>query len=290
MTEIETQAAPVVKVARDLTEIGRLYEMLLAQAIEKAGASVDGTSLPGGLAMVALAHVASPAGNQRRIASVEEWHLATCKRTDHTRCWTGSEDEDEAEPILQTLLFWSEQWRQEHGLPLEGRRPSVATEANVIRGLLDWAWDNLVEWDDFARDIRQARVRLEDLLYAGARQELTRIVCNQCDAGKRLLHLYGPEVDGSGDRWKCPACKVRLDADGVSRAHAAMLRSEGAERWVQQTDAISILRALGRSENTVRSWLRRNQAEAYCDPVTHAVYVWWPSLWRLHLMAAASVA
>ncbi|MFJ9313786.1 hypothetical protein ACIRN4_06295 [Pimelobacter simplex] len=279
------------KVARDLTEIAKLHERLLAQAIQRSGATIDGTSLPGGDAMVALAHVADPEANQRRVGLAEEHHIANCLRTDHTRCWTGSEDEDaDHEPALQSLLFWSEQWRAEKGYPLEGRRPTVASEANLIRSLLDWAWDNLIEWDDFARDIRQARVRLEDLLYAGARQERTRITCNRCDTAPRLLHLYGPETDGSGDRWKCPACKVRLDADGVRDAHAAMLRSEGAEKWIPHADAIGILKALGRSENTVRSWLRRCQAESYCDPITHAVYVWWPSLWRLHLDGITNVA
>lgn len=273
------------KVARDLTEIAKLHEQLLAQAIQKAGATIDGTSLPGGDAMVALAHVADPETNQRRVGLAEEHHIATCLRTDHTRCWTGSEDEDaDHEPVLQTLLFWSEQWRNEKGYPLEGRRPTIATEANLIRSLLDWAWDNLIEWDDFARDIRQTRVRLEDLLYAGARQERTRITCNRCEAGPRLLHLYGPETDGSGDRWKCPACKVRLDDRGVQEAHAAMLRSEGAEKWIPQTDAIGTLKAVGRAERTIRKWLADGEGESYCDPVTHDVYCWWPSLWRKHLM------
>lgn len=272
-----------VKVARDLTEIENLYKRVLIQAIQKAGAQIDGTSLPGGDAMVALAHVAEPDINERRVELAEQHHLATCPRAEHTRCWTGSEDEDDAEPVLQTLLFWSDQWRAERGFPLEGRRPTVATEVNLIRSLLDWAWDNELRWDNFAADVRKARVRLEDLLYAGARQELTRIVCNRCDAEKRLIHLYGPEVDGSGDRWKCPACKVRLDGREVGEAHAKMLRSEGAAKFVPQVDAIGTLRAQGRPERTIRKWLSEGEGEAYCDPITHEVWVWWPDLWRKHL-------
>lgn len=272
-----------VKVARDLTEIESLYKLLLIQAIQKAGANIDGTSLPGGDAMVSLAHVAEPSINARRVALAEASHAATCLRAEHTRCWTGSEDEDETtEPILQTLLFWSEQWRDERGYPLEGRRPTVGTEANLIRSLLDWAWENEAHWDNFANDIRSARIRIEDLLYAGARQERTRIVCNRCDAGKRLLHLYGPAVDGSEDRWKCPACKVRLDGQEVGEAHAKMLRSEGAAKWVPQTDAIGTLRAQGRPERTIRKWLSEGEGEAFCDPITHEVWVWWPDLWRKH--------
>lgn len=285
----ELVGTPIVKVARDLTEITKLRERLLAQAIQKATARIDGTSLPGGDAMVFLAHVADPEINERRVGLAEDRHLATCLRTDHAKCWTGSEDEDDTEPVLQTLLFWSGPWREQRGLPLEGRRPTITTEANIIRGLLDWAWDHEPRWDAFAKEIRSARVRLEDLLYAGARQELTRIVCNRCmpdtkvEDKPRLLRLYGPEVDGSGDRWKCPACKIRLDADGVRAAHAAMLRSQGAERWVQQADAIATLKAQGRAEQLVRRWLAQGEGEAYCDPKTHEVWVWWPDLWRRHL-------
>lgn len=283
MTEQVTEAPAVVKTARDLTEIVNLYESLLVQAIHKAGAKIDGHSLPGGEAMVAMAGVGDREVNERRVELREELHLATCQRLDHSRCWTGSEDEDGSEPVLQTLLFWSEQWRNEKGFPLDGRRPTVATEANVLRGLLEWAWENLIEWDDFARDIRQARLRLENILYAGARAERTRVVCDRCDAAPRLIRLYGVMPDGSDDRWKCPACKVRMAGDEVSRAHAKMLRSEGAERWVPQVDAIATLRAQGRPERTIRKWLNDCEAEAYCDPVTHAVYCWWPSLWRKHL-------
>lgn len=277
---------PLLKVARDLSEIVRLYADLLAQALHKAAAQIDGHSLPGGEAMVNLAHVADRETNERRVELQEQAHIATCKRLDHTRCWTGSEDEGESEPVLQTLLFWSEQWRTEHGYPLEGRRPTVATEANVIRSLLEWAWGNLVEWDDFARDVRDARVRLENLLYAGARQQQTRIVCDRCDdKPPRLIHLMGSADDGSEDRWKCPRCKHRFDAAEVHAAHARMLRSEGAERFIHQADAISTLRTQGRSENTVRKWLADCEGSAYCDPVTHEVFVWWPDLWRRHLSA-----
>lgn len=283
MSEVP-EAGPVVKVARDLSEIVELHTRTLAQAIQNAGAKIDGTSLPGGEAMVSLASVAEPEINTRRVALAEDAHLAECHRSEHSKCWTGSEDEDDTEPVLQTLLFWSEQWREEHGYPLEGRTPTVATEANLIRSLLEWACDHELHWDDFATDVRDARVKLENLLYAGERAERTRVECNRCDAKKRrLIRQYGPEVDGSGDRWKCPACKVRLDADGVRDAHAQMLRSEGAEKWVVQVDAIGTLVAQGRPERTIRKWLAEGEGEAYCDPITHDVWVWWPSLWRKHL-------
>lgn len=270
----EAQAGPVVKVARDLTEIVNMTAELDDQAEHKANARIDGTGLPGGLAMVAMAGVANLEAWEHRYEAAE--------RLGQDTSWIEDED-DTWEPPLQTLCFWSEQWRAEHGAEYD-QRPTVASEANFIRFLLDWAWDNELHWDDFAADIRKARVRMENVLYAGSRPERTRIVCNRCDAKPRLIVLRGKADDCSDDMWKCPGCKVRLDAEDVRRAHAAMLRSEGAERWIAQADAIGTLKAQGRPERTVRAWLAAGEGSAYCDPVTHQVWVWWPDLWRRHLV------
>lgn len=274
----EVQVGPVVKVARDLREIVAMCEHLDDQAEHKANARIDGTVLPGGLAMVALAGVANIEAWESRFETAERLGLDT----------SYSEDEDDSwEPPLQTLCFWSEQWRAEHGAEYD-RRPTVASEANFIRWALDWAWDHEPRWDDFAADIRRARVRIENVLYAGNRAERTRVVCNQCDKTPRLIRKYGDELDGSGDWWRCPACKYRFDAEGVSKAHAYMLRSEGAERWVEQVDAIGTLKAQGRPERTIRAWLADESiaVQSFCDPVTHTVWVWWPDLWRRHLTVA----
>lgn len=270
----EVQVGPVVKVARDLTEIERMTAQLDDQAEHKANATIDGSGLPGGLAMVALAPV----------ANLEAWHnrLGAAER-DGRNVTDILEDEDETwEPPLQTLRFWSEDWRREWAAEHDIVH-TVATEANFLRWCLPWAWDNEPRWDDFAADIRAARIRLENVLYAGNRAERTRIECDQCDQPKRLIKLYGNAEDGSDDIWKCPSCKARFTADDTRRAHAKMLRSDGAEKWVHQADAIGTLKAQGRSERTVRKWLGEGEGEAYCDPVTHEVWVWWPDLWRKHL-------
>lgn len=274
---------PTVKVARDLTEIVSMCAHLDEQAEHKANAQLDGTGLPGGLAMVSLAGVANIEAWGHRYEATEAWNAANPHRKprpiDHI------EDEDDAwEPPLQTLVFWSEQWRAQHGAEYD-QRPTVASEANFIRWALDWAWDNEAHWDDFASDVRRARVRIENVLYAGNRVERTRVTCDRadCEDGPpRLIRKYGNEPDGSDDWWRCPKCKHRFDADGVSTAHARMLRSEGAARWVRQADAIGTLKAQGRGERTIRRWLAACEVEAYCDPVTHDVWVWWPSVWTLH--------
>lgn len=269
--ENEPEASPVTKVARDLTEILNLYAQLPDQAVNDSQDSL----MPGGHAMVALGPV----------ANLEAWgHMQDA--TERTgRAYTSAEDEDpdEAWSAFQLIEFWSEQWRRTHGAEY-GQRPTIASEANFIRYQLGWAWDNLIEWDDFAADVRRARLRLEDILFAGSRAERTRIVCDGCEKAPRLLVLHGSADDGSEDAWKCPACKKRFDASEIRRAHAKMLRSEGAERWLHQADAIGILKLQGRSDSTVRGWLAEGEGEGFCDPLTHEVWVWWPSLWRKHLM------
>ena len=271
----EPQAGPVVKVARDLTEILALYAQLPAQAVSDSTARL----MPGGRAMVALGPV----------ANLEAWENLNDAGERNGKAYTSAEDEDpdEAWSAFQILKFWSEAWRREHGAEY-GQQPTIATEANFIRYLLDWAWDNEPGWDDFAKDVNRARRNLEDILFAGSRAERTRIVCDeQHEKPQRLLVLLGSADDGSEDAWKCPqaGCKKRFNRDDVRRAHAKMLRSEGAERWVHQSDAIATLKTQGRSEHTVRKWLADGEGEGYCDPVTHEVWVWWPSLWRRHLMA-----
>lgn len=284
MTEqAEVQADPVVKVARDLREIVEMCAHLDDQAEHKANVKLDGRVLPGGLAMVAL----SP------VANLEAWENQQQAAERTGRPYASAEDEDgDWEPPLQTLLFWSEQWRAQHGQEFEPEPhrpyPTVATEANWIRWALNWAWDNEPQWDDFAADVRAARVRVENVLYAGNRAERTRITCDHCEKAPRLIRKYGDATDGTEDWWLCPSCKHRFDTEGVSRAHAKMLRSEGAEKWVHQIDAIGTLKAQGRAEPTVRAWLvdKTIAVSSYCDPVTHVVWVWWPDLWHKHLTTA----
>lgn len=275
----EPDAGPVVKVARDLREILRLHDELLAEA----EASGDHPSIPGGAAMVALGNV----------ANMETWENLHQASERYGRAYTSveSEDPDDAWSAYQLIEFWSESWRRERGEDYDMKR-TIGTEANYVRGRLEWAAEKEPHFTEFAADINRARLRLEDIVHQGERVERTRIECNQCEPRRPdesrtlLIRLYGAAPDGSDDRWKCPSCKVRLDADGIHRAHAKMLHSEGAERWIHQGDAIGTLRAQDRPERTVRQWISEGIGTAFCDPVDHSVWVWWPELWRKHLTTA----
>lgn len=275
---------PAVKAARDLTEIVAMTAALHDQAIDDANQHIDGRSLPGGNAMIALAPVGNLAIWEGRYEGHE--HRNRIVHPDRAIDLTHIDDEDDTwEPPLQTLRYWSDQWRRAHNADWD-HIPTIATEAHFLRWLIDNGAIDIdhPDWNHFTRDIRRARLRLEDVVHDGHRPERTRIVCDRCDTAPRLIHHRGSLDDGSEDSWKCTACKHRFDRDELSKAHAKMLRSDGAEKWVHQADAIGTLKAQGRSERTVRQWLSEGEGEAYCDPTTHEVWVWWPDLWRRHLV------
>lgn len=246
MSEYEVQAGPVVRVARDLSAILELAAALEPQVVHKA----NDRFMPGGLAMAGVGAVANLSEWAEQLEALEHHAIA-----DPTRwVWPEIEDDDEYEPPLQTLLFWSEAWREEHGYPLPAR-PTLTSEANFIRWALGWAWDNELRWDDFATDINHARLRLENVLYAGKRVERTHVHCDQtlCETRPRLIKV-NPE--GDEDRWKCPSCHHKFDPTEFRKAYAAQLRSESAAKHVPLADAVYTLRAQGRGERTIRRWLK----------------------------------
>lgn len=320
---------PKVQVARDLRAILDMADMLGERAIDLAA---DPT-IVGGMAMVALAPEADLEEWAELLARDELSHPARCRKSDHSECgydWRAAdEDDQDHEPPLQTLLFWSEQWRVQHGYPLEGRRPTIVTEAKLIGHLVDWAWDHEPHFEDFAADLTATRARMENLVRDGIRETRSRILCDRCREPKRLIRKWGKGE--RPDMWKAPCCKAELTDSEAKRAHARQMRSAGAERWVEINEAVAALRVQGWQERTVRRWLepihhsrdvctdcgatwpareypacpapfRRGDCggflapvwdgnrdavvEAWCDPVKHRTFVWWPSLWQRHLLAA----
>lgn len=277
-----SDAPEVVRVARDLREIEELHGRLMVQAINDAGATVDGMSLPGGEAMVALANVASPDEWSENVAAAEFTHYAMCPRHDHTRCSFAEQvaDEDDAEPPLQTLLFWSEQWRTEAGYTLD--HPTMRTEANFIRSNLAWAWDNLLEFADFAKDIATARSRLENLLKAGNRPAYRGVPCmyDECK-GARLIRVTVPARGDDGLKtwrltdWHCPKCKRSWTEDEYARnvyaaSESVHYRNMGDEAWCTVDRAAT---RVGRPPATVWSWVNRCQIVSVCTLVDQRTFV-----------------
>lgn len=265
MTEMSPEAYvpdAVTKVARDLTAIEELSCHLAAEAEHKAN---DPEYLPGGNATVSLAAV----------ANLEAWENIFESREAHGRDTSHASDEDDAwEPPLQTLTYWSEAWRREHGYELD-QRPTIASEANFIRWCLAWAIENEAHWDDFARDINRARLRLEDILYAGRRVQRSRVPCieEDCERKPRLIKIYRDEQDE--DFHKCPSCKTHYPPQRYRFAKAQLLASQDANRHVKYQDALN---AIDRSDRTFRKWVRLWYVRSFRDPLTGQVWVWWPDV------------
>ena len=110
MNDHEPSAAPVVKVAQDLTAILDLCERLLTQAVHTA----NDRELPGGEAMVALGPVADPHAYAANGEAAEYRHEANPRRWPDETLDMAHEDDDLA-PVLQTLWFWSDDIRTRLG-------------------------------------------------------------------------------------------------------------------------------------------------------------------------------
>lgn len=257
----------ILKVPGNLRDIINMADRLDARALDLANSPL----MPGGEAMVNLAYVADLDTWARRndLSSQELAHY---------------EDPDEFWSPFQMLRFWSEQWRGQVGMDYEDPewRATLRTEAAFLlnNDVLAWAWDNEPHFDEFTEDVKSAKTRLETILREGERPDRIRVVCPDCEAGKRLIIRYGnTEAD---DTWKCPACKHRFDEDAVRRAYAKQLRGEGAARWVTLTDALSIMRSMGVRDETATAWADGERVEVATDD-TWRLLVWWPDMWRTHL-------
>lgn len=267
-----------VNVARDLREIRTMAMGLGERALDMA----DHPEILGGDAMVNLAPVANYEAWEWQVDTDERLALAGIRHALYTS--PSDEDPDDAWSPAQMLEFWSEQWRVALGKELDVPA-TISSEAAFLAqpDVLAWAWDNEPHFEDFATDARTARNRVENIIRDGVRETRSRIMCDRCNTPKRLIRKWGKH--GNPDRWKAPCCKAELTEDEAKRAHAKQLRSQGAERWVERTEAIGALEVQGWTKATVRKWLA-DEVETVCEPDTRRVLVWWPTLWRRHLVEA----
>lgn len=268
---VEEEPPELVKVTRDLREIEALHATLREQAAARAGDS----RMPGGNAMTMLAPVADPEAYTNLIDAADREHFKWCPRVTHAKCRFAEHVDDEDadwESVLQLLLFWSEQWRYEHG-NVSDFRPTVGTEAAFLRHILNWAWQHEPRFSDFAADVRKARTTIENELYAGNRMERTRVPCteDECVHKPRLIRVYGKAV--THDHYKCPRCKTRYNESDFARAKLRLLASQGAARFVKLQDAVA---AIERPERTMRQWIHDLRVTAMCDRKTHQIWVYWP--------------
>lgn len=259
----------ITKAAAHLTEIEKLAEWLEDQAIHRA----DDRLMPGGRATAALAYVGSPREWAEQIAADELYHLSTCVKPSHKHCRYAEQaaDGDDDETPLQTLLFWSEAWREDHGYELD-RQPTIRSETGFLRGSLNWAWANEIHWDDFVCDLEATQTRLENMLQRGIRSE-RGVPCmyDECK-GKRLVRKMEPRSDKNGNKswelsnWHCPKCHREWDEDRYRSSVAAAVWNAQAEEIEGETwcSAKYAARQVDRTEGCIRGWISKHGWAQLC--------------------------
>ena len=283
----QTPLSPLTRVSRDLTDITRLWGALEEQAIALASAQIDGHSLPGGEAMVALGPV----------ASLEAWGWLEDATERTGKPYTSETDEDADDDWLpyQILRFWSEKWRARRGEDYELRGGyTLATETAYIRSALDWARDNEPAWDAFVANVRTARAKLENIVHSGTRPAFTGASCMYDSA--TLVRYTRPARDKAGRKvwvlsdWQCPRCRRTWDEDAYARnLHAAgeslHYRNIDGETWWSEQRAAE---RIGRPASTVRVWVHRDQVTS--QVVDGRVYVYPPDVQARDELARARAA
>lgn len=266
MTE-EVQAAPVIRVAQDLTAIEDMVLRLRTEAVNKA----NDREMPGGQAMVALGGAAST----REWCDLVEFQEAHALADPDRWAWPDLEhesDRDDYAAALWTLRYWSDDWRTRHDQELGERRATLGSEANFIRWALPWAWDNEVHWDSFVDDIANVRRSMENILREGDRA-IRGVPCmyDEC-RGVSLSRKAKPTRDEDGEKtwilsdWRCPRCHRTWDEDGYRRnvkAAAEQVKREeiGGEMWCSDDVAAQVV---GRSVKTIRTWVNRGEVAVAC--------------------------
>lgn len=259
---------PTVKFVRDLDEILDLSTRLLTQAIHDAGATIDGTSLPGGRAMIALANVGDQDSFERRQDLAEAaWMNELDRRGRVVRLSDGRavaldqddrpdltvDEDDDTAPALQVIRYWSERYRWELNSVWD-HVPTIATEAGFLRNadvLAHVATHHAGDWPRMADDINHARQHLETVLHAGRRPDRSRVVCDNdaCEDPKRLIRVYGRRYVVA---WQCVACsQTLLEHRACSRCHrrASVSSDDTCRRQVGPKDDRT--ECGGRLESTV---------------------------------------
>lgn len=180
-------------------------------------------------------------------------------------------------PPLAVLSYWARVWSD-----VRGHYPEAHGLDQVV-AYLDTQLHHMAEEGDLfprlARDVGRTRTQVENVLHAGVRPDTTRVPCWDC--GTRLEKVWASTE--REDHWRCPKCGEVYDRGRYDRAKYDHLASTGAERYVHVTDAVA---AVGRPEQTVRSWIRKGLVSTQRHPTTGRLMAWWPDVRSLHLNTA----
>lgn len=249
----------IAETSRNLDQILDLCVALPARAADLGGSVL----MPGGDAMVELGPVARADVWLRR----QELDQAAGIRHDHAE----DADPDEHWTAYQTLRFWSESWRIDRDADYPDLRPTIETEAKWLRANLDSLRFEL-HFEEFAADVKAAKIKLENRTVSGIRPSFTGIPCVDpaCD-GTRLQRWTEPTRGKDGTRvwrlsdWRCPRCRLSWDEDAYARLEASHRRATEQRGHFLNLDGrvwVSVVKAaevIGQPRATVWKWITTRQ-------------------------------
>lgn len=237
----QTCASCVGAVREDLELIVDMFARLEDEAISKGMAGDGEETVLGGDAMVMLA-----------MRYREQTGAASDGDKSH-------ESKTDPVPPLLTLATWEDCYRDHLGHDQAGTASVDAAAGYLSRQLTHIAQDSEVPFEDFARDIRQTRGRLEDVLHDGERIE-RGAPCPACredgDEARPLVQERNDrDVTGASDRWVCRSDRAhwwneagyRLRIGTEYRAHSDKLTApDMAEEHEVKASSVRAWASLGK--------------------------------------------
>lgn len=235
-----------LSIAQDLTEIVRMFAALRVEAVNRAG----DPDIPGGMAMVLL-------GPGADVEAFGYAQMSELMGRTNKNVWMP--DKGDVEPPLSYLASWNDIIREARGQEPSSKRAALGRETEAIRHALDWMLsinDDGEPWfiqvEDFTNGLHKVRCAMENVLHDGERLTRIKARCMWCEESPRLArHYVDGAKDDSRDYWFCPGCKHGYDLDGVTRALHHEMHLNGADGWINLTEAS---RSTGRNIKTLRWW------------------------------------
>ncbi len=240
-----TCARCIGRVRADLVEVVRLYHELRFALLNHNRANAE---IPGGLAQVLL----GPYSEGRAAL-----HLALTAND-----WTElDEDGIGPEPPLLVLASWEDDWRREFDHRAAQHRATITNASGYLQRHLDHAAQRHLAFDEFARDVRTTRARLQHArddadptVHGVACFDCGHDLCQTFDEPAPCDHEHAPcgcDQGGRRDTWQCMRCgRTYTEHDyrrAVRQAHIEQ------EPWRRPSEVHAIT---GVPEKTLRRWAR----------------------------------
>lgn len=190
-----TCGACVGAVRDDLGVLKASVGQLLAESLLKPSVTHTGplSRMPGGEA----AFLIGPA------ADLEAWGYMTSHAEDTHAAHRHDAYDSDGEPLLLTLDSWMANWRDERGQPPSDLKATIGRAWAYLHDNLTWAAQHHWAFDEFAKDIRRSRSKVEAVLHDGTRDDPAGVACFSC-GGQLVRRMTDTGMD---DNWSCRKCR-----------------------------------------------------------------------------------